>query len=60
MTIGGHPFTVVGLLEIKEGAQIASANIYLPLADAQKLLPGEAKGVNIVYLRLRTLRFSAR
>jgi ABC-type antimicrobial peptide transport system permease subunit len=52
MTIGGHPFTVVGLLEIKEGAQIASSNIYLPLADAQKLLPEEAKGVNIVYLRL--------
>jgi ABC-type antimicrobial peptide transport system permease subunit len=52
LTIGGHPFTVVGLLEIKEGAQIASSNIYLPLTDAQKLLPGEAKGVNIVYLRL--------
>ncbi len=52
MTIGGRPFTVVGLLEIKEGAQIASSNIYLPLADAQKLLPEEAKGVNIVYLRL--------
>ena len=52
MTIGGRPFTVVGLLEIKEGAQIASSNIYLSLADAQKLLPGEAKGVNIVYLRL--------
>ena len=52
MTIGGRPFTVVGLLEIKEGAQIASSNIYLPLAYAQKLLPEEAKGVNIVYLRL--------
>ncbi len=52
ITIGGRPFTVVGLLEIKEGAQIASSNIYLPLADAQKLLPEEAKGVNIVYLRL--------
>ena len=42
----------MGLLEIKEGAQIASSNIYLPLADAQKLLTEEAKGVNIVYLRL--------
>ena len=52
ITIGGRPFNVVGLLEIKEGAQIASSNIYLPLADAQKLLPEEAKGVNIVYLRL--------
>ena len=52
MSIGGRQFTVVGLLEIKEGAQIASSNIYLPLADAQKLLAGEANGVNIVYLRL--------
>ncbi len=52
VTIGGHPFAVVGLLEIKEGSQIASSNIYLPLADAQKL-SGEANGVNIVYLRLQ-------
>jgi putative ABC transport system permease protein len=52
MKIGGRDFTVVGLLEIKEGSQIASANIYLPLADAQELLGGESKGVNVVYLRL--------
>ena len=50
--IGGKEFTVVGLLEIKEGAQIASSNAYLSLADAQKLLPEGAKGVNIAYLRL--------
>jgi ABC-type antimicrobial peptide transport system permease subunit len=50
--IGGRPFNVVGLLEIKEGAQIASSNIYLSLADAQKLLAVETGGVNIVYLRL--------
>ncbi len=53
LAIGGHSFNVVGLLEIREGSQIASANIYLPLADAQKLLPGEAQGVNLVYLRLQ-------
>ena len=52
MTIGGRPFAVVGLLEIKEGAQIASSNIYLSLQDAQKLLSLDADGVNIVYLRL--------
>jgi putative ABC transport system permease protein len=51
--IGNRPFRVVGLLEIKEGSQIASANIYLSLADAQTLLPGESQGVNIVYLRLK-------
>jgi len=53
MKIGGHDFTVAGLLEIKEGSQIASANIYLPLADAQKLLGNESSGVNVVYLRLQ-------
>ncbi|MBI5605551.1 MAG: ABC transporter permease, partial [Deltaproteobacteria bacterium] len=52
MMIDGRPFTVVGLLEIREGSQIASANVYLSLKDAQNLLSGEAKGVNIVYLRL--------
>ena len=51
--INGHPFSVVGLLEIKEGSQIASANIYLPLQDAQGLLGVESDGVNIVYLRLK-------
>ncbi|MEW6666378.1 MAG: ABC transporter permease [Thermodesulfobacteriota bacterium] len=50
--IGGRPFNVVGLLEIKEGAQIASANVYLSLPDAQKLLPAGVNGTNIVYLRL--------
>ena len=51
--IGNRPFKVVGLLEIKEGSQIASANIYLSLAEAQTLLAGESKGVNLVYLRLK-------
>jgi putative ABC transport system permease protein len=46
--INGRPFSVVGLLEIKEGSQIASANIYLPLQDAQGLLGGESNGVNPV------------
>ncbi len=53
MEINGRPFSVVGLLEIKEGSQIASSNIYLPLQDAQSLLGGESSGVNIVYLRLK-------
>jgi putative ABC transport system permease protein len=52
MKIGGQDFTVVGLLEIKEGSQIASANIYLTLADAQRLLGKEPRGVNVTYLRL--------
>lgn len=52
-TIGSRSFLVVGLLEIREGAQIASANIYLPLADAQDLMGNESKSVNLVYLRLQ-------
>jgi putative ABC transport system permease protein len=51
--IGDRSFGVVGLLEIKEGSQIASANIYLPLQDAQTSLGGKPNGVNIVYLRLK-------
>jgi putative ABC transport system permease protein len=58
--IEGRLFTVVGLLEIEEGSQIASANIYLPLSDAQKLLSGEAQGVNVVYLRLINPSFLSR
>ncbi len=51
--ISGRSFTVVGLLEIREGSQIAAANIYLPLADAQAVLNGGSTAVNIVYLRLK-------
>ncbi len=54
LEINGRSFSVVGLLEIKEGSQIASSNIYLPLQDAETLLGGESNGVNIVYLRLKT------
>ena len=54
MRIGGREFTVVGLLEIKEGSQVASANIYLPLADAQDLFGESSKAVNVVYLRLNS------
>jgi len=52
-TISGRSFKVVGTLEIKEGSQIAAANIFLPLADAQALLEKEAGNVNTVYLRLK-------
>jgi putative ABC transport system permease protein len=46
--INGRPFSIVGLLEIKEGSQIASSNIYLPLQDAQNLLGVESGGVHPV------------
>jgi putative ABC transport system permease protein len=54
LEIGAKPYRVMGLLEIREGAQIASANIYLPLVDAQALVSGVSGGVNVVYLRLKS------
>jgi putative ABC transport system permease protein len=48
LDINGRLFSVVGLLEIREGAQIASANLYLSLQDAQALLGGEWGGVTPV------------
>lgn len=56
MRIGSRPFTVVGLLEIKEGSQIASGNMYLTLSDAQNLSK-DAQGVNVAYLRLQNPSF---
>ena len=53
LDIGGKPFAVVGMLEIREGAQVAAANIYLRLSDAQSLLPEAKAPINVVYLRLR-------
>lgn len=53
LEIGGKPFTLVGLVEIREGAQMAASNIYLRLSDAQSLLPEATAPVNAVYLRLR-------
>jgi ABC-type antimicrobial peptide transport system permease subunit len=53
LRIGEKYFNVVGLLEIKEGSQVASANIYLPLTDAQSLLIGESNAANIAYLHMK-------
>lgn len=52
LTIGGKAFSIVGLLEIKEGVQIAASNIYISLADAQNLLPDQPDTANVMYLRL--------
>lgn len=51
--IAGRSFTVVGLLEIREGSQIAASNIYLPVEEAQALLDEGSDGVNMVYIRLK-------
>ncbi len=51
--INGRPFRAVGILQIKEGSQVAAANIYLSLKDAQTLIRGGSNAVNILYLRLK-------
>lgn len=50
--VGRKPFTVAGLLEIREGAQVAAANIYMPLKSAQILLGDKTNALNVIYLRL--------
>ena len=52
LTIEGKTFDVVGLLEIKEGVQIAATNIYMSLVDAQSLLSEQPNTGNVMYLRL--------
>jgi putative ABC transport system permease protein len=51
--VGAKKFTVAGLIEIKEGAQVAAANIYMPLESARMLLGEKADALNVIYLRLQ-------
>jgi len=50
--IGGHTFTITGIIEIKEGAQVSAANIYMPLDSARMLLARKPEAMNLIYLRL--------
>lgn len=51
--ISGHPFTISGIIEIKEGAQVSAANIYMPLGSARMLLARKPDAINLIYLRLK-------
>jgi len=51
--IGGHTFTITGIIEIKEGAQISAANIYTPIDSARMLLAQKPEAINLIYLRLK-------
>jgi putative ABC transport system permease protein len=53
LTIAEHQFPVVGVYEVREGAQLTSANIYLPLADAQILAGVDNDTVNSIYLKIK-------
>ena len=50
--IGGHTFTITGTIEIKEGAQVSAANIYMSLGSARMLLAQKPDAMNLIYLRL--------
>lgn len=51
--IAGRDFKVVGIYEVRQGAQLTAVNIYLPLTDAQKLAGVSSDVVNSVYLELK-------
>jgi putative ABC transport system permease protein len=51
--LGGHSYKTVGLLEIREGAQAASANMYLPISEARRLIDAGPESANVMFLRLK-------
>jgi putative ABC transport system permease protein len=53
IAIHKQKFKVVGIYEVKEGAQLTATNVYLPLADAQVLAGVNQTTVNVIYLQLK-------
>lgn len=51
IVLAGKNFLVTGIVEIKEGSQIAASNIYIPLRDAQEIL-GKDSGINLVFIKV--------
>lgn len=49
---GGKPFTVVGVVDIKEGSQIAASNFYMDIDQARSLGALPADAVNQVFLKV--------
>lgn len=50
--IGGKTFTIVGVIDIKEGSQIASSNFYLDIDEARSLAKLPSGLVNQVFLKV--------
>jgi putative ABC transport system permease protein len=53
LLVGEKSFKIVGLIEIKEGAQVASGNIYMSIDSARMLLGEGPDAVNLIYMRLK-------
>ncbi|GAB2715901.1 ABC transporter permease [Streptomyces bullii] len=52
VTVGERSYSVVGVVEVKDSAQTAASNIYLPLAEAQRLAGLPADRVNQVHVQV--------
>ena len=53
ISIGSRSFKVVGLLAIKEGAQIAAANTFMSIGDARSIFSEDTGAVNLLFVRLK-------
>jgi lipoprotein-releasing system permease protein len=53
ITLGNETFTVIGIIGVKEESQVFSSNVYVSLADAQKI--SGINGYNQVYLKADSL-----
>jgi len=62
-TVAGQAFTVVGLVDTSRAGQVANANAYLPLADAQKITAAAGisspTDVNMVFVTAQPARSEA-
>ena len=52
VNIGGETFTVVGVVDTKEGSQIVASNFYMDINEARKLAGLPPELVNQVFLKL--------
>lgn len=69
LPIGGQPYQVVGIVDTTRAGQVANANAYLPLADAQRMVTAApavrqvhdvaATDVNVVFVRANPARIEA-
>ena len=50
VTLNGEPFTIIGIVKVGEGSQIAASNVYMPLSEAQSL--GNVSGYNQLYVKI--------
>lgn len=53
MQVDGHEFTIVGIYEVHQGAQLTAVNAYMPLADTQLLARVGSGTVNSIYVELK-------